>query len=986
LFINQGITPSPQGKGGAEVAFREEAAAYGLADTSYSTQAAFFDYDKDGDLDMYLLNYMLNGVNPNDIYPKNLSGTSPANDKLYRNDGDIHHLGHPYFTDVSREAGIKEDGYGLGVVVSDLNNDTWPDIYVSNDFLSNDELWLNNKNGTFTNCISKALKHQSYSSMGTDAADINNDCLPDIVTLDMQPENNERKKISYSFMNYDRYELERSMYYEPEFMRNMLQLNNGVQMQQDTAMPFFSEIGQLAGISETDWSWSVLMADFNNDGYKDIHITNGIGRDFINSDFVQFTATVANMHDEIQKRKLLNERLASLDHINLKNYFYLNNKDYTFTDASSTAGIDDPSMSNGAAGADLDNDGDIDLVVSNINKEPFIFINNTVQKNNTHASHYVQVTLQGDSLNRNGFGSKIFLYTRGLKQMQEQNPVRGYLSTVDTKIIFGTGNHTSVDSLVIIWPDNKMQVLKNIRTDTLFTIRKKAATDIYHASSNTSSHLFTDITHELNVAYKHTDAPYNDFATQRLLPQKYSQLGPFITTGDINNDGLSDFFIGGGFNSWGKIFLQQKNGTFISKPLADTTKMQEDMDCVLFDTDNDKDLDLLVTCGDTRYDENSSYYIPRLYVNDGKGNFSLQRDAIPSTIRTIAGCVTTGDYDRDGDLDIFIGGRVSKQYPLSPGSFILQNNNGVFTDVTAKVCPSLQQAGMITSAVWADFDKDNQPDLIIAGEWMPVRFFKNDHGHLQEVTNATGLAQMNGIWRSLAACDMDGDGDMDIVAGNLGLNCIYHTTATEPMKLFAADLDNNGSIDPVMFYYIKTNNGTKKLFPAVSKDMLASQVPAIRKQFLHNKEFADAGFNDIFPSNKRKDLLELTCNETRSCYLENKGKGKFVKHVLPMEAQFAPVNTIICDDIDNDGVKDILLAGNEYQAEVMNGRYDASYGCFLRGKGNNQFTAIPPPTSGFILKGDIKNIKLLQEKNGDKLILAAVNNDYLKVFKINNQK
>jgi hypothetical protein len=822
--------------------------------------------------------------------------------------------------------------------------------------------------------------------MGADAADINNDAWPDIATLDMQPENNERKKISYSFMNYDRYEMERSMNYEPEFMRNMLQLNNGVQMLHDTALPFFSEIGQLAGISETDWSWSVLMADFDNDGYKDIHITNGIGRDFINADFVQFSASLADMHDGAEKRKLLNEKLASLDHVNLKNYFYLNNKNYTFTDASSQAGIDEPSMSNGAAYADLDNDGDLDLVVNNIDKEPFVFINNAIQKNTQHTNHYLQLILQGDSLNRHGFGSKIFIYADGSVQMQEQNPVRGYLSTVDTKITFGMGNHKKADSLVIVWNDDKMQLIKNISIDTVLTINKKEATEKYRVPLNHTPELFADLTNDLNVVYKHTDAPFNDFAVQRLLPQKYSQLGPFITTGDVNGDGLTDFFIGGGFNSWGKIFIQQKDETFSSKPLGDTTKMQEDMDCILFDADNDKDLDLLVTCGDMRYDENSPYYTPRLYINDGKGNFPLASNAVPSTTKTIAGCVGVADYDRDDDMDIFIGGRVSKQYPLSPRSFILQNNQGIFTDVTATVCPAVQQAGMVTSAVWTDFDNDKQTDLIIAGEWMPVRFFKNDHGHLEEVTNATGLTQMNGLWRSLAATDMDGDGDTDIVAGNLGLNCNYHTTATEPMKLFATDLDNNGSIDPVMFYYFKTNDGTRKLFPAVNKDVLASQVPSIKKQFLHNKEFADASVNKIFPRDKRDKLMERTCDETRSCYFENRGNGKFVKHVLSMEAQFAPVNTIVCDDIDSDGIKDILLAGNEYQAEVMNGRYDASYGCFLKGQGNNQFTAIPPVTSGFILNGDVKNLKLLQEKNGDKLVLGAVNNDYMKVLKIYNQK
>lgn len=972
LFINQ-----------HDLSFREEAAAYGLADSSYSSQAVFFDYDKDGDLDMYLLNYMLNGPNANTIYPRNLTGSSPANDRLYRNDGDIQHAGHPYFTDVTLEAGIKEDGFGLGVVVSDFNSDGWPDIYVSDDFLSNDNLWLNNKNGSFTNGINKALKHQSYSSMGVDAADINNDALPDIATLDMLPENNERKKVSYSFMNYERYELERSMNYEPEFMRNMLQLNNGVQMLHDTAMPFFSEIGQLAGISETDWSWSVLLADFDNDGYKDVHITNGIGRDFINADFVQFTTTVAGMQDQAQRRKLQNEKLASLEHLKMKNYFFLNNSNYTFRNASAEAGIDEPAMSNGAAYADLDNDGDLDMVVNNIDDEPYIFINNSNQKVGGQPNHYIQIQLQGDSLNKAGFGTRIFLYNDGKQQVQEQNPVRGYLSTVDTKLTFGMGKHTKADSIVIVWPDDKMQVLRNVPVDTLLALNKKQATGTYYPPANSTATLFTNVANALHLAYKHSDVPYNDYANQRLLPQKYSQLGPFITTGDVNNDGLEDFFVGGGFNSWGKVFIQDKNGTFTSRPLSDKIKMQEDMDCLLFDADNDKDVDLLITYGDTRYDENSPYYIPRLYLNDGKGNFSLAASAIPANVSVIAGCVSGADYDGDGDTDLFIGGRVSKNYPVAPRSFILKNDSGVFTDVTETVCPQLKEPGMITAAAWADIDSDRKPDLIIAGEWMPVRFFKNNGSKLLEITAQSGLDQMDGIWRSLAVTDMDGDGDMDIVAGNLGLNCNYRTSDETPMKLYAADIDGNGRIDPVMFYYINTKDGTRKLYPGITKDMLASQVPAIKKQFLYNKDFAEADFDAIFPKSKRDKMLEFTCNETRTCYLENKGNGRFVKHVLPTEAQFAPVNTITCDDIDNDGIKDILLAGNEYQNEVMTGRHDASYGCFLKGRGNNAFMAISPVVSGFILDGDVKDMKLLQQKDGHKLILAAVNSDSLRVFRIN---
>ena len=973
LFINQ-----------HDLSFKEEAEAYGLADTGYSTQAVFFDYDRDGDLDMYLTNYLLSARNTNTIFPRDKSGRSAANDKLYRNDGDSAQVGHPVFIDVSMQAGIKEDGYGLGVVASDFNNDGWPDIYVANDFVSNDELWLNNRNGTFTNSIAKSIQHQSYSSMGTDAADINNDALPDILTLDMLPEYNERKKTSFSFMNYERYEAERAMGYEPEFMRNTLQLNNGSRQQGDTSMPFFSEIGQLSGIQATDWSWSVLFADFNNDGWKDIHVTNGIGRDFIDADFLEFSSNIFNSgRSRDEQEKAIRQKLASLDHVNLPNYLYLNQRDLTFADYSEAGGINEPSMSNGAAYADLDNDGDLDMVVNNINKEAFVFINNTNQKNKPVTSHFLSLQLKGDSLNRHGFGAKVFVYNEGKVQLQEQNPIRGYFSSVDQQLIFGLGENDHADSVVIIWPDGKRQSLKNIIADTTLTLSWKNAGVDSLAVTVKPSFLFSEITSLSGILYEHHDNPFNDYTIQRLLPQKYSQLGPFITTGDINKDGATDFFIGGGFNFSGKIFTQrQDHQKFTSKDLTDSIKFEEDMDCILFDADKDGDSDLLVTGGDMQYDERSIYYKPRLYINDGKAHFSLQANAIPDSVKTIAGCVSAGDYDGDGDDDLFIGGRVSKKYPLPPRSFLLQNNNGVFTDVTAKVCPSLQKVGMITSAVWTDFDSDKQTDLIIAGEWMPIQFFKNNHGNLIETTSSSGLTQLNGMWRSLIATDMDNDGDIDLVAGNLGLNCEYKVNEAEPMQLYATDLDGNGSIDPVFFYYIKDEDGRKHSFPAISRNRFSDQVPAIKKQFLLYKDYSHATYNEIFKGKAKENILQLQCDETRSCWLENAGNGKFIKHPLPVEAQFAPVNAIICDDLDNDGFKDLLLAGNEYQAEVITGRYDASYGCFLRGGSNKSFTPVPAVRSGFMLTGDIKDMSLIRLSNGEKIVLAAVNNDSLRVFRV----
>ncbi|MEJ8817889.1 VCBS repeat-containing protein [Lacibacter sp. H407] len=971
LFINQG-----------NLTFKEEAEAYGLADVGYSTQAAFFDYDRDGDLDMFLVNYLLSTKNSNTIFPRDKSGFSPANDKLYRNEGDSANTGHPVFTDVSIAAGIKEDGYGLGVSVSDFNNDGWPDIYVANDFISNDELWLNNRNGSFTNCIDKAIQHQSYSSMGSDAADMNNDALTDIVTLDMLPETNERKKTSLSFMNYDRYESERRMGYEPEFMRNMLQLNNGNLNSGTTGIPFFSEIGRLSGIHATDWSWSVLLADFNNDGWKDMHVTNGIGRDFIDADFLEFSNGIFNSNQtREEQQKAIRKKLASLENVNLPNYLYINNKDLSFSDHSESAGVNEPSMSNGAAYADLDNDGDLDLVVNNINKAAFVFINNTYQKNKAPTSHSLSVQLNGDSLNRKGFGAKLFVHTGGKVQLQEQNPVRGYFSSVDQQLVFGLGQHDHADSLVIVWPDGKKQVLENVKADTTIVLAWKNAV-VDEVDVVFPSYLFSDITGQSDLFYKHQENPFNDYTSQQLLPQKYSQMGPFITTGDINNDGTTDFFIGAAFNFSGKFFIQKPGAIFISKNLTDSIKFEEEQDCILFDADKDGDNDLLVTYGGMQFEENSVYYKPRLYTNDGKGNFTLQSSAIPDSVRTIAGCVSVGDYDGDGYPDLFIAGRVSKKYPQSPKSFLLHNNRGIFADVTAKVCPALQTPGMVTAAVWTDFDNDQQTDLVIAGEWMPVQFFKNTQGKLIDVTAATGLTQINGMWRSLIASDMDNDGDMDLVAGNLGLNCEYKVSPNEPMQLFATDFDGNGSIDPFLFYYIKGADAVKHLYPAVSRGRFAEQVPAIKKQFLFNKDYAHATYQDIFKGKAADKILQLHCNETRTCYFENTGNGKFVKHVLPVEAQFSPVNAIICDDIDNDGFKDLLLAGNEYQTEVITGRYDASYGCFLRGSSNRSFQSVPPAKSGFILNGDVKDMSLIRLTNGEKRILAAVNNDSMRVFKI----
>jgi enediyne biosynthesis protein E4 len=953
--------------------FTEVANVYGLADTTYATQAAFFDYDKDGLLDMFLLTHQMQGESMNNVLPKNLTGQSPRNDKLYHNEGISKATGHPLFKDVTIPSGIRDDGYGLGLAVSDFNNDNWLDIYVSNDYVGNDCLWLNNKNGTFTNTIATSLNHQSYSSMGTDAADINNDGLPDIITLDMMPGDNTRQKKMFSFLTNERHEIERRTGYEPSFIHNTLQLNRGNALVNDTALPVFSDIAHLSGIAETDWSWSVLTADFDNDGKKDLHITNGMGRDMIDNDFIFFRSSTPAGEN---RQQVLYEKLKTLGAVPLPNYYFTNNGGYTFENASLQSGINETAISNGAAYADFDNDGDLDLVVNNINEAAFLFKNNT--NNKAGLSNYLKCTFKGPASNPKGIGAKVKLFLKDSILLLEQLPIRGYLSCVDNNLFFGLGKNTSIDSMHVIWPNDSMQILNKVAANKTITLDYKNATALWKLTQETTT-LFTNYTKQLAISYKHTDPYFFDFTYNRLLLQKYSTQGPGIAVADINNDGLEDFFSGNGYENKGQLFIQQANGQFLQKPLETGDKFEEDTDANFFDADKDGDMDLLVTNGTNEFGKGSLYSLPRLYTNDGKGNFVRNTSSIPTHCTAITSVVKTFDVDYDGDEDVFLGGRLhNEHWPMAAPSYILLNNGGVFEDVTERYSNAFKTLGMVTGATWADIDGDAVKDLIVTGEWMPIRIFKNNKTDFTEITN-TGIDKLTGMWRNIVANDIDKDGDTDLVVGNIGKNSRFHFSEKYPLALWHADIDANGSIDPIACYYLPNASSNMQLFPAFGLTDVASQIPAIKKKYLLHKDFAAVTMDELFHN---VEVNKLEAKEPSTCWFENNGKGNFIKHELPIEAQFAPTNCITIIDCNKDGINDIVLAGNEYGMEVSSGALDASYGLVLIGGKGMKFTAQAPAKSGFFVRGDVRCMKKINIKNSA-CIITAVNNQALQIFKSN---
>jgi len=940
--------------------FSDQATAYGLADTCFNTQVYFFDYDRDGDLDAFFLNH-----NPDNlpVLDENttkalLTQNSPTiGVRLLQNN-------NQQFTDITQKAGFSSSvlTYGLGAGIADINSDGWPDIYISNDYNVPDYLYINNRNGTFTDRLQSMMGHTTKSSMGNNVADINNDGWQDIFVLDMLPESNHRQKILFAPDNYEKFEISLRSGFYYQYMRNMLQLNNG-----DGS---FSEIGQLAGISNTDWSWAPLFADYDNDGWKDLFVTNGYTRDFTNLDFLKY------MNDYIQtvgrlKRENVLELLTHMPASDVVNYAFKNEGDLHFSNVSKSWGINQPSNSNGAAYADLDNDGDLDLVISNINKPAFIYRNEARQQS---SHHYIKLQLKGSDKNTAGIGARIQLFSNGQQQVLEQMPTRGFQSTVSNILHFGLGTVSTIDSLRITWQRGKSQLLLQPKADQLLVLDEKDASP-YAPIKPIVQPLLTETKGVID--YASPIVTVNDFKRQPLLLNPLSTGGPCFAQADINGDGLIDIYAGGGSGEPGKIFIRQKEGGY--KPLANPAfaadRNSEDAAAVFLDANKDGFADLYVASGGYHhYVPDDSLLLDRLYMNDGKGHFRKATNALPAMTAS-KGAVASADVNGDGAPDIFVGGRVIPgRYPETPQSYLLINDGkGHFTDQTTQLAPALQQIGMVTDAVWIDLNKDNKPELVVTGEWMPIKVFGIDAGKLKDVSGNYFDKERSGWWNKLGFADLNNDGRPDLVAGNMGLNTQCTASTSKPAELYYKDFDENGSVDPIFCLYIGDSS-----FPYVTRDELLDQISATRNRFTDYKSYADVTLEKIFTAEELKGAKKLSATDFKTtCFIMN-ANGKFEPSPLPVQAQYAPVFAINSLDVDKDGFPDLVLGGNINQARLRFGKYDASFGTLLKGNGKGGFTYVPQYKSGLSITGDIRSIVQLDSST----LLFGINQQAARSFKI----
>ncbi len=960
LYINQGLNAD------GVPTFVEQAAAYGVADSGYSTQAVFFDSDRDGDLDLFVIN---NSPRPVASFP--VTNTRGVRDplggaKLYRNDG-----GH--FVDVSAAAGIfgSEIGLGLGLVVSDVNRDGWPDIYVANDFFERDYLYINKGDGTFAERLEQEMPYISLSSMGLDIADVNNDGWPDIYVADMLPDDERRLKTTSSFETWDRLQTDLRNGFHYQFTRNMLHLNNG--------NGTFSDIGQLAVVARTDWSWSVLMADLDLDGYKDIYVTNGLAKDVTSQDYIAFLANRETMVQATSSGRVDFRRLIdAMSSTRLPNYAFHNRGDLTFSNESAAWGLDTLSFSSGAAYGDLDGDGALDLVVNNVNQEAFVYRNNarTLTQN-----RFLQVRLEGAGANRFAIGAKVTLWSGTRQFFQELEPTRGFQSSVDYILTFGVGQRDTLDSVKVEWPgrEGRVSLLTKVATNQRLTVRQSEAVVPRAPSPQSLTPLFTDITEQVGLPYAHRENEFVDFDREPLIPKLLSTEGPMVAVADVNGDGLDDLFIGGAKGQAGKLLVQRPDGRFVStnEKLLEQDRGSEDLGAVFFDADGDGHPDLYVVSGGSEFASSRDPALQdRLYLNDGRGRFRKAIGSLPP--EDVSGSrVVAADYDGDGDVDLFVGGRVVPwHYGEDPRSLLLQNDgHGHFTDVTKRLAPELERVGMVTDAVWRDVDGDGRPDLIVVGEWMPITIFRNAGGGKLVRLKTPGLEHSEGWWNRIVAGDFTGKGRVDFIVGNLGLNTRLRASEAEPTTMYVKDFDGNGVSDQIVSVY---NHGTS--YPIAMRDEIITALPYLRPRYPRYADYAGQTVTDIFSPAELAGATVKQAHTFATTLVRNNGDGSFTLVPLPLEAQLAPVYGILAQDVDGDGKPDLLLAGNFDGVQPEIGRMSASYGLALRGDGMGRFTPLPAAQSGFAVPGQARDIRRVRTRGGD-LYVVARNNDRPLIFR-----
>ena len=953
LFINNG-----------DLTFTEKAKEFGVDDSGYTTQGAFFDYDRDGDLDLYILNHSTQeyaGLGKISRHHKKQKNKAYS-DKLMRND-------NGKFVDVSDQSGLISNilGFGLGIAISDINNDGWLDLYISNDYNEQDYLYLNNTDGTFSENLEDYIGHVSLYSMGSDIADINNDGLTDIMTLDMLPEGNHRIKMTSGPDNFEKLShLDRNGFYH-QTMRNMLQLNRGGN--------YFSEIGQFSGVSNTDWSWASLFTDLDNDGYKDLFISNGYRKDYTNMDFMNYIVQEKLNERRTKQKTKLTELIQKMPSTVEENYTYKNNGNLTFTKMNKDWGIDQKTLSNGAAYVDLDNDGDMDLVVNNIDEKAFIYRNNSEKFSQ---NNYLKIALKGLGKNTMGIGAKVKITAGEMTQTQELLNTRGYQSSVDLNLNFGIGKSKTIDQVEVVWPNQKKQIITAVQPNQKLTLFQKDAKLDVNRNNASKTKLFEEVK---AIDFTHKENNYNDFKREIMLPHMLSTLGPKLAVGDVNGDGLEDAFIGGAKGTVGGIFLQTRSGGFVKSKKIDLEPdaASEDMGALFFDADGDRDMDLYVVSGGNEFEKTDPALKDRLYINRGNGNFVKSENNLPD-FTSSGSVVKAADYDNDGDQDIFVAGRIlPNEYPYAPKSYLLNNNGkGVFKDVTQSSANGLQNIGMVSDALWTDFNGDNQLDLMLVGEWMPITLFENQNGVFKNITEEVGFKDSNGWWNTITSGDFDQDGDMDYVAGNFGLNSQLKTSLEHPISIYAKDYDKNGSVDPILSCYDEGKN-----YPVFSKDDIQQQLTILKNRFVKYKEYADLTIDQVFTPEELEGSKVLYAKTFETSYMENLGNGQFKITALPIETQFSPIYGLTTGDFNQDGNLDVIMGGNFTASRVKFGHYDAIKGICLLGDGSGGFTHLDASASGLMVSGEVRDIQKISLANRGEHLIFSRNNDSPVIYKFN---